>query len=43
MIAERRIRLCKLLSRGESETTEIKNLAAPLCESLAYRGSVLDN
>ena len=44
MIAERKIRLCKLLS-SESETIEInkKNLAAPLCESLAYRGSVLDN
>ena len=37
MIAERRIRLCELLSSGESETTE--NLAAQLCDSLAWRGS----
>ena len=33
MSAERRIRLCELLSSGQSETTE--NLAAQLCDSLA--------
>ena len=43
MIAERRIRLCKLLSSGESETIEIKTLQQPLCESWACRGNVLDN
>ena len=41
MSAERRIRLCELLSSGQSETTE--NLAAQLCDSLAWRGSKLDN
>jgi len=40
MIAERRIRLCELLSSGGSETNE--NLAAQLCDSSALWGSKLD-
>ena len=43
MIAERRIRLCKLLSSGESETIEIKTLQHHCVNLGLVGGNVLDN